>query len=325
MTLALLPATVALAAGLGSVTLLFAARPLEALALHGICAFFGFFAARWQKADAVPAGAFEATLALCVPCVGGAVAWLYAAAPGVVGTADVADEFTHYIDASERMGRDDLVKEEAGFDPTPRKLAPMVDILRSNAPVAEKRVAIEALARLETPESVSILRDALSEPSVEVRFYAASVLSRLEERLASRLRSLEEDIASRRRTDPAVELEIARSYLDYAYYGLAEGVRRTTYLQRGLKHALVALGQNAGVEGLLVVGRCYLELGHFDEAEESFTEYLEEYGDDLKGLLWRAEARFYQGKYLGVRDDCRAAAGVGQAPERMRPVVEMWI
>jgi hypothetical protein len=74
-----------------------------------------------------------------------------------------------------------------------------------------------------------------------------------------------------------------------------------------------------------MAGRALLALCRYDEADEMFTCYLHRVQDDVKGLLWRAEARFRAGKYRGVQEDCRRAHTAGRAPEVMREAVEIWL
>ncbi len=317
-------ASLALAAAVYGVAAVLAGAWTVAAAAHVVVALSGWRAVHGLYRPEDPTGRFEAALAACVPLVGGALAWLYVAGTRLGRSAGVAEEFEEYIDPGLRLGEEATTLQRSGFEPDPDHLEPMSDILRSDAGIQEKRIAIEGLARLETPEAVSMLREALHAESTEVRFYAASVLGRLEERLASRLRTLEEDVALGRRLDPDVELDLARSYFDYAYFGVAEGERHRTYLEDAIVHAGRAWDRGAPPRSLLVSGRAHLELGRCEEAEAEFDRYLRVAGKSVAGYLWRAEARFLHGRYDKVIEDCCAAVATGPIPERMQPTVDFW-
>ena len=297
---------------------------LWALASHVASGFCGAAAAMRLRRNVHGSGWYEYVIGLGMPGAGGMLVWLQAFGERTIKRGRVAREFTEYIDASLRLGGDLLPDVRQSFTPTPDEVAPMTDILRSEANEDDKRNAIEALSRLETPDAVETLRSVLSSESTEVRFYAASALSRLEERLALRLKALEEDLAMGRQDRSMVELEMARTYHDYAYYRLVDETRREDCLERALVLANRAAEEGVDPEAWLMSGRALLALARYEEAEAMFTRYLDRVHDDVKGLVWRAEARFHMGHYRGVREDGRRARAVGRVPEVMREALEMW-
>ena len=296
----------------------------SALACHVLAGLAGALASVRLRQSVKGSGLYEYALGLGIPCVGGPVVWLYTLGEHLTLRESVAKEFTEYIDASMRLGDAELPMVGRSQVPTPGQVAPMTDVLRSDASEDEKRNAIEALSRLETPDAVTMLRSVLTSESTEVRFYAASALSRLEERLALRLKALEEDLATGRQDRALVELEMARTYFDYAYYRLTDETRRADYLERAALHAARAAEEGSDPAASLMQGRALLDLRRYDEAEKVFSSHLGRVRDDVKGLIWRAEARFRLGSYPGVCEDCRRALQMGGVPEVMADAIGMW-
>ena len=296
-----------------------------ALVAHMASGLLGGWGAARMRASLRGSGWYECVIAWCIPCAGGPLVWLQAAGEALSPKGgEVAKEFTEYLDAAMRMGEAQLPTDEHHLPPSPELVVPMADVLRSDSDPDEKRNAIEALSRVETPDAVETLRSALTGDSTEVRFYAASALSRLEERLAARMKALENDLAKGLRDRGLVALELARTSLDYGYYRLTDETRRIEFLERAARHADEAVQRSRDPEAFLIAGRAMLELARHGDAERMFSRFLDRVGDDAKGLLWRAEARFRQGRYAGVRDDCRRARAAGGVPEVLADVVGMW-
>jgi hypothetical protein len=266
---------------------------------------------------------FELVTALAVPFAGGVLAWIHATAALEIRRAGVAEDFRDQISVQKRLGEEALPEIDA-TPPHPAFLTPMSDVLASDASNDEKRMAIEGLARLETPQAVEILRQVLSSGTTEVRFYAASVLEGLEERLTERLMTLERDVATGRRRGPGTELEIARTFLDYAYYRVAIGPRRQEFLEQAARHGSRAREHGSDPEAHLVEGRALLLLGRAEAAEACFSRYVRTALHRGKALVWRAEARFRLGRYEAAAVDCQQALAEGTVPDAVREAVETW-
>jgi tetratricopeptide (TPR) repeat protein len=236
----------------------------------------------------------------------------------------LAEDFDAYLDSHLRLGRDALPAVRRADQPRPHHVAPIVDVLQSKADGRDMRKAVENLSRTDSPSAVLALREALLNESVEVRSYAANILTKLEERLAFRVKRLQEEMANGTRTGPAATLETARAFFDYAYYHVAEDVFRPQYLQETVAHARKARELGAGAPALLLEGRALLCLERYEEAENRFTQFLQERPHDSKALLWRAEARFRLARYPGVREDCESTLREGGVPPAMAQVAELW-
>lgn len=324
MILGLLCAIISSVASVFALGAIFHQQPGYALLLHLVSASAGLMAARCWGSDDRPVGLHETVWAFAVPIVGGPLASLHILGQACTRSENVLDEYSHYLDAKERLGVDATARANLPSVPEPDQLESMADVIFSEASVEDKRLAIETLALMETPRAVGVLRSALSTPSTEVRFYAASVLSSLEERLGNRLAALEQDVTMGRRNDADVEFELARCYFDYAYYGLAEGSRREHFLRQALEHTRRSLRVASHPDAALLEGRALLELNSVAEAERCFVAYIRDHRQDGRGFLWRAEARFRQGKYGGVQHDCKRAMELGLKPPSLAPALELW-
>lgn len=269
-------------------------------------------------------GVFGWAMGLGIPALGGTGCALLAAAAHWDNSAEgVGQAYTHYIDASERLG-EDLLPQPAAVRPHPESVDSLADVLWSEAPREEKRLAVLALAQLETPQAVEVLRRALGLSDPEVRFYAASVLGRLEERLNLRLQSLEEAIASGRQADAGLHLRVAQSCYDFVYYGLVEGAQRAEVLEKALHHARRGHKAGAGPAAWLLLGRVHLARQEWQRAEAIFSHYIDLVPADQQGFLWRAETRYCMGAFAGLAADCRRARELGVVPRRIEAALALW-
>lgn len=96
---------------------------------------------------------------------------------------------------------------------------------------ALKRGAIEALARIKTPESIALLLNARRDSSSEVRFFATTALTRLKDDF-NRTVAAAERSALERPTDAAAQIQHCQALLAYAVSGLMDAHGREDALKR---------------------------------------------------------------------------------------------
>lgn len=289
-----------------------------ALLLHLTAAVLGLGCCLFQNRSGryIP---FELAMALLIPCFGGFLCAFCAQRTLISASAGLASEYTRHIDPDEY--RDPFSLKREIFRPHPDKLQPLSDIIHSAAPLSMKRTAIEALSQMETPEAVAVLRDALRMDSVEVRFFAASVLSRLEDTLTRKLRQLDKEKNSR---DITVLLNTAQTYYDYAFYEIVEGYRKEACLQAAFEKAQTAISLSHTAQTITMCGRIVLALGRCDEALGLFNELITLRPSDATGYLWRAQVHLQRGDYEKLREDCLLALELGNIPVKMREAVRYW-
>lgn len=147
---------------------------------------------------------------------------------------------------------------------------PLVDVLQSGD-ADSQRGAIELLRKLRTPEAVSLLRSALAADLAEVRFYAHTALTRLEEEMTGQI---EKARAQAEGGAPAAQLALAHAYRTYAASGLPEKAMVTYYLEEARKLMSTALATGVQPEVRLGLAHVCLELGVYDEAKTNLEPLL---------------------------------------------------
>lgn len=118
-------------------------------------------------------------------------------------------------------------------------ILPAADALLGGDP-ALKRGAIDALARIKTPEAIACLLNARRDSSAEVRFFATSTLTRLKDDFERTLKAAERH-SYEKPHDTAASVALCRILYDYADSGLMDAHGREETLGRCRRW----LGENA--------------------------------------------------------------------------------
>ncbi len=257
---------------------------------------------------------------LLIPLLGSTGAVIVVIAISRKGRMGILEEYSQYINTEEY--RELFTRDENEFVPDPDNLYSLADILHSNLPVSRKRVAIEALAQMEQPQTVAILREALQMDSVEVRFFAASVLSKLEMRLEMHLEELQEEDRAGRQV--SVISELAQACYDFVFYDIVDGGRRDRYLDLALGYALDAFSLEQDSTSLSLAGRVFLQQRKYQQAIAIFNLYCRAYPDDYRGFLWRAEAYLSNHDYGMVQYDLARARELAEIPDTLKDAAEFW-
>lgn len=117
-------------------------------------------------------------------------------------------------------------------------IMPAVDALLSSDQ-SMKRGAIQTLARIRTPESISWLLKARSHSDPDVRFYATQSLTQLKRDYEQQLKAIEEEVLENSAKFD-LRLELARAQFEYAVSGLTHEARYQQLLkesQNWLSHS----------------------------------------------------------------------------------------
>lgn len=236
------------------------------------------------------------------------------------GRKGILEEYALHINSEEY--RELFTRDYNEFKPDPAKLYSLSDVLQSNLPVVQKRVAIEALAQMDNPRTVAVLREALQMGSVEVRFFSSSVLSKMEMRLEQKLLDLKEE--DRGNNQLSVISEQAQAYFDFVFFSIVDGTRKEEYLNLALGYALDALSFEQSRSMLAIAGRILLMKKQYKEAVKIFSIYIREYPKDVRGWLWRAEAYLHINDYNMVSYNARVALDMGGIPGSLIEATEFW-
>ena len=291
---------------------------LEGAILYLAAAGVGYMLLRYRRRGSQDV--FLQVLNICVPFLGPLGVVLLELALWNKGRLGVVEDYSIHINSEEY--RELFTRDNNEFQPHPENLVSLADILHSDLPVVQKRIAIEALAQLENPETVAILREALSTGSVEVRFFASSVLAKLEARLDARLQELlAEDGGGH---NVLVISELAQIYFDFVFFTLVEGRRREQYLDLALGFALDAFSLEQNNDILILAGRVLFLKEQYRQAIQIFHRCIQANPADVRGWLWRAEAYLADKDYSLVCDDARSILELGGVPAPLQEAVRFW-
>jgi tetratricopeptide (TPR) repeat protein len=172
---------------------------------------------------------------------------------------------------------------------------PIADVL-AGEDLGMKRGAINLLRRIGSAEAVKLLRKSISDENTEIRFYAHTALTRLEEDYAE---SIEKSRFRAERYDSApAHAEMAKTYRNYARSGLPERNMRSGIMEQACDHWKIAVEKDPeNFEYKLLFAEVLCEIGHYGEALDiySYTIDFPEY--ELESRLGLCRAYFETGEY----------------------------
>lgn len=271
---------------------------------------------------------FPWCLAFTMPLFGGIAAYFLLETMKRPRTGKLLEEYAVYLnDAASYKESLPLQEHTALKDPVS-----LVDILSNPASAAEQRIAIEYLADMETQSAFEILHKAALSANRETCFLAMTAMTQQEDKMRFKLGRLEESIrqAGENSADARLLLKTAAAYIDFIYYQLATGERRSEYLCHAETLLLRVLenhttGASEINETLILLGRVKLGQNDGKSAAQYFGRYIERNPGQSLGYLWRAEAWYKLGNYACLREDCRVARKMGDIPPNMLAVLDLWL
>lgn len=188
------------------------------------------------------------------------------------------------------MSSDEVLQDEVSIQP-------IIDIL-AGEDVNLKRGAISVLRRLGTPESIHLLKQSLTDDVPEVRFYAHTALSKLEEESVTLLQRAERKAKA---GTPEDRKALVLAYRDYAASGLPEQSMLDHYQQSAYDMGTRVMFELPGdIELTMAVAGLALLRGDYDVAEGFFWNLLHLGTGTMEAYLGLGRIRFEQGDYLGL-------------------------
>ncbi|HAS89719.1 MAG TPA: hypothetical protein DCS48_10510 [Desulfovibrio sp.] len=175
---------------------------------------------------------------------------------------------------------------------------PIADIL-SGDDMEMKRGAVNLLRRIGSAEAVSLLRKSLSDESAEVRFYAHTALTRLEEDYAdaidkARFRAEKYDSAQS-------HAELASIYRNYARSGLPEVNMQERSMASACDHWREAVTRDQeNKDYLMRLAESYVESRYFKESLHIYRETLKDPELELESRLGLCRTFFDMGNFIGL-------------------------
>jgi len=162
---------------------------------------------------------------------------------------------------------------------------PIMDILAGNDEDL-KRGAVDLLGRIATPEAVALLRECLTNPSGDCRFYSHTTLARLDETHSRRIREAQALVPSGE-GDKAEDLKhLGNVYRVYAESGLIEDETRDHFLKLARDAFSKSHAKNPQDQEIpAILGELSVAVGEYGEAERFFRQALKGTANPVEPLL----------------------------------------
>lgn len=162
---------------------------------------------------------------------------------------------------------DSIIKEETDIEP-------ILDILKGNDP-ALKRGAINLLKQIGSKETIHLIKECISDPNDEVRFYASTALKRLNDfyiqqiSIAKKNTEVENPSASKFG-------DLGNIYKKYAESGLCDQGVRDYQFDFAKKAFIETLHiEPEDIETMAILGYVSMEMKEYEEAERYFKKALD--------------------------------------------------
>jgi len=121
---------------------------------------------------------------------------------------------------------------------------PLVETLRSHSGADLKRGAIETLTQISSPQSVALLKECLTDPNSEVRFYASSGLSRIEENLNQNILRHKRQLEQSVKPSFGDHLGLGKAYYEFVFLNMQDADSLGYYVRQAISHFEKALALN---------------------------------------------------------------------------------
>lgn len=228
---------------------------------------------------------------------------------------DLLRDFQQYISYDPVALPDRGPQEPELFLKTEVDIAPLREILAGDD-VPLKRGAILSLSRLPRAEAVALLKQALTDESREIRYYASNALSEMEKEFNDRIFRLTREV-ERNPTQEERHMELARTVLEYTSSGLLDQAI-IPYFQEIAQRTLdrAAMNPRHSPEVDILLGEVFRRMGRPEKAREVLEGLANRDPQDPGVFLSLAEIAFDAGSLGEARRWLQE--GIGRFPEDPR-------
>ena len=198
-------------------------------------------------------------------------------------------------------------------------------VLREAISTDKRLKALMATRQMNDRDAIEILREALKDPSDDVRLLAYSMLEQKEKPLAQRAGTLQQSLQNADDL-PSVSLQrrLAQVWWEMAYLGLAQGGLRHYYLDSAGKLLRRLVARRSQHNDWRLLGRVELALGNIDNAEEAFRSALAGGSSPELIMPYLGEVAYLRRDFAQVRQHLSACPLERFHPAN-RPVIESWL
>lgn len=239
------------------------------------------------------------------------------AAQGSRGGQKLKKEMEEHIKAGWGERMIDLRGVQFGASSLQKTAVPIVDVL-SGSDMDVKRKAIVILQKLRSVRAIGLLRQALSDPSVEIKFMAASALLSIENEFKDEIKQIASEIerasSQGRRAISLLRRDMAVAISRYIASGLLDEVSEKNFQEQMISELASALRENHDFfEVRLLLAKEYSKKGMFREALSELMKIIDhpgptdEFGGELKvsAVVLYCEIHYNLQDYGKLREACR--------------------
>ena len=198
-------------------------------------------------------------------------------------------------------------------------------VLREAISTDKRLKALMATRQMNDRDAIEILREALKDPSDDVRLLAYSMLEQKEKTLAQRAGTLQQSLQSADDLGSvSLQRRLAQVWWEMAYLGLAQGGLRQYYLDSAGKLLRRLVVRRSQHNDWRLLGRVELALGNIDNAEEAFRSALAGGSSPELIMPYLGEVAYLRRDFAQVRQHLSACPLERFHPAN-RPVIESWL
>ena len=198
-------------------------------------------------------------------------------------------------------------------------------VLREAISTDKRLKALMATRQMNDRDAIEILREALKDPSDDVRLLAYSMLEQKEKTLAQRAGTLQQSLQNADDlTSVSLQRRLAQVWWEMAYLGLAQGGLRHYYLDSAGKLLRRLVARRSQHNDWRLLGRVELALGNIDNAEEAFRSALAGGSSPELIMPYLGEVAYLRRDFAQVRQH-RSACPLERFHPANRPVIESWL
>ena len=198
-------------------------------------------------------------------------------------------------------------------------------VLREAISTDKRLKALMATRQMNDRDAIEILREALKDPSDDVRLLAYSMLEQKEKTLAQRAGTLQQSLQNADDlTSVSLQRRLAQVWWEMAYLGLAQGGLRHYYLDSAGKLLRRLVARRSQHNDWRLLGRVELALGNIDNAEEAFRSALAGGSSPELIMPYLGEVAYLRRDFDQVRQHLSACPLERFHPAN-RPVIKSWL
>jgi len=282
---------------------------------------FGFFIFCGSRNPALLAG--NIFVHFCLPLIGSFFIVVYVMSVGLSKKMDLLSDF-HEEDKALALER--TQKETRTYGESIREtvnVEPIVETLRSHAGPDLKRGAIETLTQIANPQAVALLKESLTDPNSEVRFYASSGLSRIEEKLNQQILKHKNHLQRSPKPSFGDQLRLGKAYYEFVFLAMQDEASLQYYIQQASHHFEKAHEMDPSEPSILKsLEKVYTRSSNF-KALESLREKQKELNSP-NDPMYLAESHFKSGQLFAAKEVLGKMDSTNQRFHTVKDVQELW-